>query len=762
MTFSSVGNVGPGSVSNDTIAAGQPRGPEPSNQRPDAAFASSTGVPLGGALAMIASLNRNKDDVKGNASSIRAGGDSVKSLFAGDAELIHLLNLHAQRTPELMSKMALLRANDVRVNLSHQDSAVFEAQVHELLAESPTKLKCVLSEKDHADKPSLYVKEGAQGRSPEIVFASSRKDQVPYDDLAFAIDYIGAWSKNKQAWPTVYAYFKSPGEVSEKLISGIDEMPTAELRKRGDVCDLSSVGFKPYHGESAPEKITARVITIKVAQGDNKPVANAIENETRPGDIVVVDGGGHAASVTLGGITASLAEKVRGIKGILIYGEVRDQVELKSLSIPVFGLGCSSSGPTKVGPGAVHGSLDIGNVPFKSGDIIKIDHGQIVVVPSASAGSILDPQQSAEEDRSIVSASPVQIDRGPMSTRKTFEPTDKAPPKNRARPETPSFIAQLFKNFTPAQICDTASFIKSERLWGAGTDVALRMGAIPDGTTLVGEAVLSNGSKEDITSALSKAKKGDFLVVSGNAEMELTAAALEEIHKAGIGCIVINGKAIVDEAVRNQYDIPCFAKGMDVPSGSPSKDGTDNTQQLRRVEMSDGFLIKPGYVMMADIDGIAGFSPTKFSILYRAGYKKNVQEQTAEARNKSGHPHPLPAGSIVTDRYYEPFVKAHIDQFPFMKTSRGWAKMQLPVDPTEVRFGGVDQPTRLQSGRTLRGIPENITTHGENPITFTLNDEEGNRLEVEGVRGRDLFDVAVAAERGQAIEIRDDGTLVKQ
>lgn len=697
----------------------------------------------------------------------KADGESaIKNLFICDAGLISSLNTIASENPRLMDNIGYLHENKIQIGLSHKDPGRMKEDVHQMLAETPMALKCVLRDEHHGERPSLYVREGVGGRPPEIVYGSSRKEAIPHNDLAFAVNFISEWQKNNQLWPSVYAYFQPPKDVPPELMSGIDEMPISQLRQRGDVCDLSGAGFKPYHGETAPDKVTARIITIKAAQGDNKPVANAIEAQTQPGDVVFVDNGGPGAGAILGGIIGSLAAKARGVKGILIYGEVRDQVELRNLSIPVFGLGCSPTGPSKVGPGSVHCSLNIGNIPFKSGDIVKIDHDQIVVVPGENAASILASRESKEEGQTARNMLLARGSDDPMRARKTFESTEKAPAKNRVRPETPSFIPQLFKEFAPAQICDSASFMDPKRLWGAGTDVALRMGAIPDGVTLVGEAVLSSGSEESIISALNNAKKDDFLIVSDKSAVQLTAAVMEKIHATGINCIVVDGKAVIDEGVRRKYDVPCFAKEIGAADGLKHESGRKGSPSLERIEMADGFIIKPGYVMMADVDGVSGFSPTKFSMLYRTGFKKSMQEKAAEDKIKSGHAsgylYPLPQGSIVTDRYYEPFVHVNIDQVPFLPTSRGIAAMTLPAEPTEVQVGSGDQMRKLGSDEILKGVPQKITARGEDPMTFTLRKKKGEIQEVEGISGRGLFEVALAVERKETIEVRGDGSIVKR
>jgi regulator of RNase E activity RraA len=398
----------------------------------------------------------------------------------------------------------------------------------------------------------------------------------------------------------------------------------------------------------------------------------------------------------------------------------------------------------------------MGNIPVKSGDVIKIDSNQIVVVPAEKAASILGSGKLEDEVQATREALSMSVSG---YSRKTFESAGKTAYKNRVRPETPSFIPQLFKEFAPAQISDSASFLKPERLWGAGADMALRMGSIPDGVTLVGEAVLSRGGEKDIASALGQAKKGDFLIISGESEVKMTAAIMEKIHGAGISCIVVDGKQNIDEGLREKYNIPCFAREQGAAEGRVQENIGSDSRPPERVVLSDGFTIKPGYVMMADVDGIAGFSPTKAPRLYRTAFKRNLQEKATEERNKSPNAYQLPQGSIVTDRYFEPFAHACIDQFPFQPTFRGIASMTLPPEPKEVQVGSAGQKVKLGLGETLKGVPENITPHGADPMTFMLKNERGEIHEVEGVLSRDLFEVALAAERGKTIEVRGDGRV---
>ncbi|HET7866038.1 MAG TPA: hypothetical protein VFL86_16690, partial [Burkholderiaceae bacterium] len=131
-------------------------------------------------------------------------------------------------------------------------------------------------------------------------------------------------------------------------------------------------------------------------------------------------------------------------------------------------------------------------------------------------------------------------------------------------------------------------------------------------------------------------------------------------------------------------------------------------------------------------------------------------------RNRSAHAYPLPRASVASDRFYEPFTHSHIDNMPFLAASRGIATMKMPEEPTEVYISRGGEKAKLGPDETLKGVPEKVTVHGENPMTFTLRGQRGEDQEVEGILGPDLFKVALAAERKEAIEVRGNGRIVNK
>lgn len=84
---------------------------------------------------------------------------------------------------------------------------------------------------------------------------------------------------------------------------------------------------------------------------------------------------------------ASLA---RGLRGLVIDGCVRDAEPIEGLGFPVFARGLCVRGTTKKGPsGSMNGTIRLGSVTVRPGDLVVGDRDGVVVLPKAEAASIL-------------------------------------------------------------------------------------------------------------------------------------------------------------------------------------------------------------------------------------------------------------------------------------------------------------------------------------------------------------------------------------
>lgn len=128
-------------------------------------------------------------------------------------------------------------------------------------------------------------------------------------------------------------------------------------------------------------------VTVCTQPGDQLLVQKAIDL-ARPGDVIVVDGGGFSGRALVGEIMATLAAK-RGIAGFVVDGAVRDLRFLQSQSLPVFSSEVSLCGPTRVGPGTMNMPVWISGMQVVPGDIVVGDEDGVVTIPRERVTEIL-------------------------------------------------------------------------------------------------------------------------------------------------------------------------------------------------------------------------------------------------------------------------------------------------------------------------------------------------------------------------------------
>lgn len=120
--------------------------------------------------------------------------------------------------------------------------------------------------------------------------------------------------------------------------------------------------------------------TVKVPEGDNLMFHRALDL-AKPGDIIVVDGGGFAGRALCGGMMAQYSA-ARGIAGWVIDGAVRDTEDLENAPFPVIAAGVCPQGPYCAGPGEINYPVACGGQVVCPGDIIACDaDGAAVIKP---------------------------------------------------------------------------------------------------------------------------------------------------------------------------------------------------------------------------------------------------------------------------------------------------------------------------------------------------------------------------------------------
>lgn len=180
--------------------------------------------------------------------------------------------------------------------------------------------------------------------------------------------------------------------ASNELLHAFQKIGTAQI---SDCMQrlYGVVGLTPFHASSAP-RMVGRALTVKTRPGDNLLIHKAILM-SRPGDILVVDGGGELTNALVGELMAMDAQN-KYIAGFLIDGAIRDADTFLAGDFPCFARGVSHRGPYKDGPGEVNVPVSVGGQVVMPADIVVGDADGVVVIPFDHAESVLDLAQKKE------------------------------------------------------------------------------------------------------------------------------------------------------------------------------------------------------------------------------------------------------------------------------------------------------------------------------------------------------------------------------
>ncbi|NBH09078.1 DUF1932 domain-containing protein [Amycolatopsis sp. SID8362] len=143
-------------------------------------------------------------------------------------------------------------------------------------------------------------------------------------------------------------------------------------------------------------RVAGRARTVWVPNGDNLALHRAIAC-SRPGDVLVVNGGGDVSRALLGELMAERAKR-RGVLGIVADGALRDVGELERIGFPAWARGVCPAGPYKNGPGQVDVPVAVGGVVVRPGDLVVGDDDGVIVVPAAEAAASLLGGRAVEAD----------------------------------------------------------------------------------------------------------------------------------------------------------------------------------------------------------------------------------------------------------------------------------------------------------------------------------------------------------------------------
>ena len=182
--------------------------------------------------------------------------------------------------------------------------------------------------------------------------------------------------------------FKRPGPHLIDAYKGLMDQTGCLTGNVGDCLGRAAAMETRVKGLSQGMKLVGHALTVKVPPIDNLMIHKAL-TLVKPGDVMVIEGGGDHSWALLGFLMVSTAIKL-GLAGMIVDGCIRDAAEIRTSGFPIFAAGINPNGPMKEGPGEINYPIHCGGQIVHPGDIIVADDDGVVVVPQDHAAGIVD------------------------------------------------------------------------------------------------------------------------------------------------------------------------------------------------------------------------------------------------------------------------------------------------------------------------------------------------------------------------------------
>jgi len=185
----------------------------------------------------------------------------------------------------------------------------------------------------------------------------------------------------------------SAPQVDETLIAALRDLPLAAISDNMHR-NIGTIGLQPYH-RPGEKTMAGTAVTARSRAGDNLTYLRALEF-CRPGDVLVIDGGGDLANAAVGGILSFYAAHI-GLAGLVVDGAIRDVAEIRSRDFPVYARGVTHRGPYKDGPGEINVPISVGGMVVNPGDIVVGDQDGLLAIPQEDAEGLIEKARGVLE-----------------------------------------------------------------------------------------------------------------------------------------------------------------------------------------------------------------------------------------------------------------------------------------------------------------------------------------------------------------------------